>query len=124
MLLTIVTYHHEFIFIMIFEKKLMKLNFTIFSLLAEVANLTKLFPLIEKAVGTFGMSGLDRLLGLQATSILQKIVGVMDTNVFKDRAWFDLLDNMSNSLNPIENVITQVLFFIKKCEMFISLPFL
>ena len=92
----------------------MKLNFTIFSLLAEVANLTKLFPLIEKAVGTFGMSGLDRLLGLQATSILQKIVGVMDTNVFKDRAWFDLLDNMSNSLNPIENVITQVLFFIKK----------
>ena len=60
------------------------------------------------------MSGLDRLLGLQATSILQKIVGVMDTNVFKDRAWFDLLDNMSNSLNPIENVITQVLFFIKK----------
>jgi len=100
----------------------MKLNFTIFSLLAEVANLTKLFPLIEKAVGTFGMSGLDRLLGLQATSILQKIVGVMDTNVFKDRAWFDLLDNMSNSLNPIENVITQVLIFIKKkCEMFIGL---
>ena len=89
-------------------KKTREIEFHNFSLLAEVANLTKLFPLIEKAVGTFGMSGLDRLLGLQATSILQKIVGVMDTNVFKDRAWFDLLDNMSNSLNPIENVITQV----------------
>ena len=85
-----------------------RLIITSIFILAEVANLTKLFPLIEKAVGTFGMSGLDRLLGLQATSILQKIVGVMDTNVFKDRAWFDLLDNMSNSLNPIENVITQV----------------
>ena len=96
-----------------------RLIITSIFILAEVANLTKLFPLIEKAVGTFGMSGLDRLLGLQATSILQKIVGVMDTNVFKDRAWFDLLDNMSNSLNPIENVITQVTQkFLKKQKRF------
>ena len=76
--------------------------------LAEVGNLTKLFPLLEKAIGTFGMTGLDRLLGLQATTVLQKIVGVMETNVFKDKTWFDLLENMSNSLNPIENVIAQV----------------
>merc|ERR1719210_1212299 len=72
---------------------------------AEVGNLTKLFPLLEKAIGTFGMTGLDRLLGLQATTVLQKIVGVMETNVFKDKTWFDLLENMFNSLNPIENVI-------------------
>ena len=74
----------------------------------EVANLTQLFPLVDSAVGTFGMTGLDRLLGLEATGILQKIIGVMEATIFKDRSWIELLENLSNSLNPIENVIGQV----------------
>ena len=61
------------------------LCYQLFLSLVEVGNLTKLFPLLEKAIGTFGMAGLDRLLGLQATTVLQKIVGVMETNIFKDK---------------------------------------
>ena len=67
---------------------------------------------MESAIGTFGMVGLDRLLGLQATALLQKIIGVMEANFFKDPAWIELLQNLSNSLNPIENVIAQVCILI------------
>ena len=83
----------------------------------EVASLTQLFPLLEAAAGTFGMAGLDRLLGLQATSLLQKIVGVMEATIFKDKAWIELLQNLSNSLNPIENIIAQVSLAKKKLEV-------
>ena len=62
------------------------------------------------AIGTFGMVGLDRLLGLQAQTLLEKIIGLMEANFFKDPAWIELLLNLSNSLNPIENVIAQVFF--------------
>ena len=55
------------------------------------------------------MVGLDRLLGLQAQTWLEKIIGLMEANFFKDPAWIELLQNLSNSLNPIENVIAQVL---------------
>ena len=65
---------------------------------------------MESAIGTFGMVGLDRLLGLQAQNLLQKIIGVMEANFFKDPAWIELLQNLSNSLNPIENVIAQVMY--------------
>ena len=57
------------------------------------------------------MVGLDRLLGLQAQTLLEKIIGLMEANFFKDPAWIELLQNLSNSLNPIENVIAQVLFY-------------
>lgn len=78
-----------------------------FNLAVEVASLTQLFPLMELAIGTLGLAGLDRLLGLQAATLVQKIVGTMEESVFKDKSWIELLDNLSNSLNPIENVIAQ-----------------
>ena len=58
------------------------------------------------------MVGLDRLLGLQAQTLLEKIIGLMEANFFKDPAWIELLQNLSNSLNPIENVIAQVFFYL------------
>ena len=58
------------------------------------------------------MVGLDRLLGLQAQTLLERIIGLMEANFFKDPAWIELLQNLSNSLNPIENVIAQVFFFV------------
>ena len=73
----------------------------------EVCGLTQLFGLLQSAIGTFGMVGLDRLLGLQISTLIQKLVAMMDVTIFKDKGWIELLDNFSNSLNPIENVIAQ-----------------
>ena len=89
-------------------------NFTLTNYVSdEVASLTQWFPLLESAIGTFGMVGLDRLLGLQAQTLLEKIIGLMEANFFKDPAWIELLQNLSNSLNPIENVIAQVFFYLQ-----------
>ena len=73
----------------------------------EVCGVTQLFGLVQSAIGTFGMAGIDRLLGLQITALIQKLVAMMDVTIFKDKSWIELLDNFSNSLNPIENVIAQ-----------------
>ena len=75
---------------------------------------------MESAIGTFGMVGLDRLLGLQAQNLLQKIIGVMEANFFKDPAWIELLQNLSNSLNPIENVIAQVMYTLHRYSSYSS----
>ncbi len=75
--------------------------------LEEIATLTNLFPLVQAAIGSHGLAGLDRLLGLRVTSLLQKIHLVMDETVFKDKAWSDLLKNLFNSLTPVDNVIGQ-----------------
>ena len=74
----------------------------------QVVSLNALFPLLQSAIGTFGLAGIDRLLGLQITSLLQKLMAVMDATIFKDKGWIDLLQNLSNSLNPVENTIAQV----------------
>ncbi len=37
----------------------------------EVTSLVSLFPLLESAVGIFGLAGLDRLLGLRIVTVLQ-----------------------------------------------------
>jgi hypothetical protein len=80
--------------------------------------LTQLFGLLESAVGTFGLAGLDRLLGLQAATLLQQTIGLMDGNIFRDKSWIELLENLSNSLNPVENVIAQVHIKSLKTKMF------
>lgn len=77
----------------------------------ETTSLTKLFPLLEAAVGTFGLAGLDRLFGLKIVTLLHNIVQLMETNVFRDKSWIDMLDNLANSLNPVENVIAQPMKF-------------
>ena len=68
----------------------------------------QLMPLLESAVGTFGLAGLDRLLGLKAVTLVQNILALIETSVFRDKSWIEMLENLSNSLNPVENVIAQV----------------
>ncbi len=49
----------------------------------EVTSLMRLFPSLEAAVGTFGLAGLDRLLGLKIVTILQTIVNYTDRTIFQ-----------------------------------------
>lgn len=51
--------------------------------LDEVTSLMRLFPSLEAAVGTFGLAGLDRLLGLKIVTTLQTIVYFTDRTIFQ-----------------------------------------
>ncbi len=67
-----------------------------------------LMPLLESAVGSFGLAGLDRLLGLKAVTLVQNILSLIEGSIFRDKSWIAMLENLSNSLNPVENIIAQV----------------
>ena len=54
-----------------------------FGISEEVASLMRLFPLLESAVGIFGLAGLDPLLGLRIVTVLQNIVHLTDRNIFQ-----------------------------------------
>jgi len=49
--------------------------------------LVRLFPLLESAVGIFGLAGLDRLLGLRIVTIVQNIITLTDRNIFQVQHW-------------------------------------
>jgi WASH complex subunit strumpellin len=73
---------------------------------AEVASLS-LFSSLESAVGTIGLAGLDRLLGLKAVTTLQNLTSYLDKTVFRDKSWVAMLENLGNSLSPTENVVAK-----------------
>eukprot|EP00095_Tigriopus_kingsejongensis_P005223 maker-scaffold585_size130225-snap-gene-0.19 protein:Tk05223 transcript:maker-scaffold585_size130225-snap-gene-0.19-mRNA-1 annotation:"Strumpellin" len=64
-----------------------------------------LFSMMEEAVGSFGLAGLDRLLGLKIVTCLQNMIRYCEKAIFRDRGWIEMLENLGNSLNPTENVI-------------------
>ena len=72
----------------------------------EVASLS-LFAALGNSVGTIGLAGLDRLLGLKATSTLQALIAHFERSVFRDKAWVAVLENLNNSLTPTENIVAR-----------------
>ncbi len=75
---------------------------------SECVCATDLTAALESAVHVAGVCALDRLLGLRAVAVLaEKVFGVLDSTLRRDRSWSDAVDNLGNSLNPVENVIAQ-----------------
>lgn len=72
----------------------------------EIINL-KLFSLIQKSVGTPGLTGLDRLLSFMVVTELQSIIRSYEVNILKDKSWNDLLSNLHFTLQPVAKLIVQ-----------------
>ena len=64
-----------------------------------MTSLVGLFPLLESAVGIFGLAGLDRLLGLRIVTVLQNIVTLTDRSIFQVNL------NAMSILNEIEIIV-------------------
>ena len=75
----------------------------------EVASLS-LFAALGNSVGTIGLAGMDRLLGLKATATLQALTAHFERSVFRDKTWVAVLENLNNSLTPTENIVARSAF--------------
>lgn len=73
---------------------------------SEIINL-KLFSLIQKSVGTPGLTGLDRLLSFMIVTELQGIIRSYEVNILKDKSWNDLLSNLHFTLQPVTKLVSQ-----------------
>ncbi|CAF3425242.1 unnamed protein product, partial [Rotaria sp. Silwood2] len=65
-----------------------------------------LFRKLHRAVGSFGLSGLDRLLSFMIVKELQLLTGTIQT-VFQHKESSDMLDSFMRQLTPIDSIIAQ-----------------
>ncbi|KAL1469448.1 hypothetical protein MTO96_025056 [Rhipicephalus appendiculatus] len=70
----------------------------------EVINLS-LFALLQKSVGTPGLTGLDRLLSFMIVKELQGVLRSLEKGMVKDKSWQELLANMSKNLQPVDGIV-------------------
>lgn len=72
----------------------------------EITNRT-LFEKIHRAVGSFGLSGLDRLLCFMIVKELQNFQTSLKRHVLKDKSWMDYFSQLTRSVNPLQGLIGQ-----------------
>lgn len=73
----------------------------------EVVNLS-LFSLLQKSVGTPGLTGLDRLLSFMIVKELQAVLRSLERGMVKDKSWQELLTSMSKALQPVDGLVQNV----------------
>ncbi|KAG8184568.1 hypothetical protein JTE90_007684 [Oedothorax gibbosus] len=75
---------------------------------SEIVTL-KLFSLIQKSIGTPGLTGLDRLLSFMIVTELQGIIRSYERLIWGDKSWQEALRNLHSALNPNSKLINQPL---------------
>lgn len=72
----------------------------------EIVSL-KLFSLIQKSVGTPGLTGLDRLLCFMIVTELQSLIRSYERVILGDKVWQEQLKSLHSLLQPINKLIAQ-----------------
>ena len=59
----------------------------------------------QRSVGTWGLTGLDRLLCFMIVQELQNIIIYLARNVFQDKAMMDVLSKFTKEMQPLKTII-------------------
>lgn len=75
----------------------------------------RLVLIFQRAVGSFGLAGLDRLLCFMIVKELQTLLNLMRRIIInpKDKSIYDLLNGFSKTLNPIKGLIGKLIYLMK-----------
>ncbi|XP_078609635.1 WASH complex subunit 5-like [Branchiostoma floridae x Branchiostoma japonicum] len=65
----------------------------------------RLFTKVQKSLGTFGLTGLDRLLCFMIVRELQNFLAVLQRGVMRDKSWLDMFASLMKSLNPVRGIV-------------------
>ncbi|CAI9726515.1 WASH complex subunit 5-like [Octopus vulgaris] len=66
-----------------------------------------LFQKLQKAVGSFGLNGLDRLISFMIVQELQQFNMLLHKSVLRDKGMVEMISTLSKSLNPIRSLVNQ-----------------
>jgi WASH complex subunit strumpellin len=69
-----------------------------------------LFRKLHRAVGSFGLSGLDRLLSFMIVKELQLLTGAIQS-IFVHKESNDMLDSFMRQLTPIDSIVGKDEFY-------------
>lgn len=69
--------------------------------------------ILQKAVGSFGLNGLDRLLSFMIVRELQNFQILLQKGILRDKNAYEMISSLSKSLHPIRGLVSKfVLFFL------------
>ncbi|CAH1773129.1 unnamed protein product [Owenia fusiformis] len=71
----------------------------------EVCNIT-LFKKLQRGVGIWGLTGLDRLLCFMIVQELQNVLQILERGVLRDKAWLQMFGQFVNSVNPVKSIVS------------------
>lgn len=60
---------------------------------------------MQRAVGSFGLSGLDRLLCFMIVKELQNFQRLINRQVLRDKNWMEYFGSLTRSLNPLQGLV-------------------
>ncbi|XP_076341935.1 WASH complex subunit 5-like isoform X1 [Tachypleus tridentatus] len=73
---------------------------------SEIINM-RIFSLIQRSVGTPGLTGLDKLLSFMIVTELQTIVAAIEKSVSKDKTWMDTLNTLHSCIKGGHCLVSQ-----------------
>lgn len=76
---------------------------------------------LQKSVGTWGLTGLDRLLSFMIVKELQMLLLMLQRDVLRDKGCMDMLAGFSRTLNPTDKLIGLYLYFLLSISVTISI---
>lgn len=59
----------------------------------------------QKGIGTFGLTGLDRLLSFMIVRELQSMFNFLNKSLRKDKTWQDVYATLSKSIHPPAGIV-------------------
>ncbi|XP_070556885.1 WASH complex subunit 5-like [Ptychodera flava] len=65
----------------------------------------RLFSKVQDSIGTYGLTGLDRLLCFMIVKELQNFLTILNRGVLRDKAWLEFLASLLKSLNPVVGLV-------------------
>ncbi|XP_071483871.1 WASH complex subunit 5-like [Diadema antillarum] len=66
----------------------------------------KVFSKLQQSIGTYGLTGLDRLLCFMIVRELQNFLTIIEKGVLRDKAWLEMFGSLMKSLNPVKGIIS------------------
>lgn len=86
-------------------------------------------PILQKAVGSFGLNGLDRLLSFMIVRELQNFQILLQKGILRDKNAYEMISSLSKSLHPIRGLVSKffcftIYFHTNNCISFSSFFFL
>lgn len=62
---------------------------------------------LQQSIGTYGLTGLDRLLCFMMVRELQNFLTIIEKGVLRDKAWLEMFGGLMKSLNPVKGIISE-----------------
>jgi WASH complex subunit strumpellin len=66
-----------------------------------------LIPFEQHSVGTWGLTGLDRLLCFMIVQELQNFVAYLDRRIMQDKNWLEMFTRLGKELEPVSAVTSK-----------------